>query len=60
MKILIEFYDEDCEPCANGVKPKRHYECSSIAEALMAIGMIERHEHMPSDEEATAERVKDF
>lgn len=58
--ILIEFYDESCEPEVNCLKPKSRYVCSSMNEAMMALGMIERHEGLPTEEEANAEKVKNF
>lgn len=58
--ILIEFYDETCEPGVNCDKPKRRYVCESIAEAVMALGLIERHETLPTEDEVNAEKTKDF
>lgn len=59
-QIVIEFYDDSCEVDAYGCKPKRRYVCGSMNEAQMALGMIDRHEQMPSEEEAIAEKVKNF
>ena len=54
--IIVEYYEDE----ADTSQAKRRYVCSSISEAVMAIGMIERHEHMATEEEIAEARSATF